>query len=104
MKTGDDNETKARTPDEILDADEEIPGTGNRRHYKTYSSGPNNNDTDKSIYARKVRMAWIWVLLAVVYFIMPDIIPGPIDDIAINAYAIMNLINKLNSRPGRDKM
>lgn len=99
----DKKQTEARRPDEILDADQDIPGARQSRDYETYyyeTSSSSRAHGDIETYARAVRKAWIWVLIALVYFIMPDFIPGPIDDVAVNAFAIMNLVRKLQAYPG----
>ncbi len=62
----------------------------------------NNNIADKQkqpVTRRRARIgsAVLWVALALLYMISPDMFPGPIDDVAVNLLALWNLARQINN-------
>lgn len=73
-----------------------------RKSSAPYENGSNDSSppTQGPTAAHKpdISKAVIWVVLAAIYFLLPDFIPGPIDDIAVNLYALYNLYRIMNTR------
>jgi hypothetical protein len=39
---------------------------------------------------------WVWIVIGLIYWISPDLLPGPIDDILVMVYALYRYHNEMN--------
>lgn len=39
---------------------------------------------------------WVWIAVGLIYWIAPDLLPGPIDDILVMLYALYQYRNQLD--------
>lgn len=40
---------------------------------------------------------WMWIAVALLYWIAPDLLPGPIDDILVMVYALSRYHNEIEN-------